>query len=123
MTYEMKHAPVLTADQIKQDRLLVGGRQNGKASASSPFARHADKLSGNYSTSLRLQSLVLHLYNDEDWPVRLGSLFWGADEEQTQAALEMMASYARLGENDPAFMEVARRLAEKRLSDRSEAGQ
>lgn len=88
--------------------------------AMSPFRRHADKLTGNYSTAIRLQNLVLHLYNGEDWPVRLDNLLANADEAHVQAALEMIASYARHVENDLAFMEVARRIAEQRLANRGD---
>lgn len=72
----------------------------------SPFLRHRQTILGNYSTALRLQELVLHLWNDT-FKVRLASLFGGADTEHTRIALELITSYTRHGERDPDFMRLS----------------
>lgn len=72
----------------------------------SPFLRHREEILGCYSTAQRLSALSLHLWNDNN-PVRLASLFGNADTRHTLIALELIASYAVQGENDPHFMNLA----------------
>lgn len=75
----------------------------------SPFRTYRKQIMGLYSTGQRLASLVLHLYNSR-WEPDLPSLLANADEEHVRIALELMASYARNGENDPEFMALARQI-------------
>ena len=72
----------------------------------SPFLRHREVILGHYSTANRLRKLVLHLWNDGN-EVRLANLFGNADKEHTRIAMELIASYASQGENDPHFMHLA----------------
>lgn len=72
----------------------------------SPFLRHREEILGGYSTAQRLSALTLHLWNDNN-PVRLASLFGNADTRHTRIAMELIASYATNGENDPQFMNLA----------------
>lgn len=72
----------------------------------SPFARYRTTILGGYTTARRLQALTLHLYNSNS-PVEISRLLANADERHQRIALELLASYARLGENDHAFMLLA----------------
>lgn len=72
----------------------------------SPFLRHREEILGHYGTAQKLQALVLHLWNDGN-PLRLGSLILNADRRHLQITLELIASYASQGENDPHFMHLA----------------
>lgn len=82
----------------------------------SPFRTHREIILSSYSTALRMQDLVLHLWNDNR-PVQLGSLLGNADQKHTQIVLAMIESYSVWGENDPDFMA----LAEEILSRRTQA--
>lgn len=82
--------------------------------AMSPFVKYLNEIQGGYSTANRLQDLVLHLYNDEDWPVHLGVLLANADERHKQIVLELIDWYWQHGENDEDFMILARNLAKSR---------
>ncbi|MDO8933355.1 MAG: hypothetical protein Q7U97_13255 [Rhodocyclaceae bacterium] len=86
----------------------------------SPFLRHRDVILGHYSTATRLQSLVLHLWNDGN-EVRLANLFGNADEKHTRIALELIASYTRHGENDAHFMRLANEIRDMRAAEKARA--
>lgn len=96
------------------------------AAGESPFRVHADKILGCHSTALRLQALVLSLYNSQQWhkkvPVRLDDLFAAADEDHCEAAIDMLRSYGRRGENDADFMALGKHLATRRLTAASKGG-
>lgn len=80
----------------------------------SPFVKYLSEIRSDYSTATRLQDLVLHLYNDGDWPVHLGVLLANADERHKQIVLEMIDWYWEHGENDEDFMILARNLVKQR---------
>ncbi|MFV0662740.1 hypothetical protein [Denitromonas sp.] len=80
--------------------------QMEKLNRTSPFVRYRAEIMGGYSTAQRLASLVLHLFNCK-WPADIHSLLWNADERHTAIALELLAWYARHGENDRDFMALA----------------
>lgn len=82
----------------------------------SPFVKYLREITGMHSTALRLQDLVLHLYNDDDWPVHLSQLLANADERHKQIVLELIDWYWQHGENDEDFLALGRRLANSRLS-------
>ncbi|MBI2381494.1 MAG: hypothetical protein HYV16_12145 [Gammaproteobacteria bacterium] len=79
---------------------------------SSPFLRYRSQILGGYGTAARLRALVLHLYNGGNYPVRLDNLLAGADQTHVQIAMDLIGAYGRLGENDPAFMTLAREIRE-----------
>ena len=89
------------------------------AAGESAFRVHANKVLGCYSTAYRLQALVLSLYNSNQWakkvPVRLDDLLAGADDDHVEAAIGMLRSYARFGENDPDFMALGKQVALRHL--------
>lgn len=85
----------------------------------SPFAVHRDRILQYHSTALRLQTVVLNLYNDGVWakkaPVHLSSLLANADDEHVQILMDLLRGYARHGENDREFLALGHQLAEARL--------
>lgn len=90
----------------------------------SPFQTHRDKVLGFYSTASWLRALVLALWRGSAHKVGLSQLAQ-VDDAHAAAALDMMASYRRYGERDPAFMalaeECSQRLEEEQASaDRNE---
>lgn len=76
----------------------------------SPFIRYREQIMGGYSTAYRLASLVLHLYNGNEWTLDITTLLRNADDNHVRIALELMAWYAQYGENDQAFMALAREI-------------
>lgn len=78
-----------------------------------PFAAYRSEIRGGYSTGMRLAALVKHLYNGGMHPVRLDNLLSNADEHHARIALELIAHYAKYGENCPEFMRLARELVER----------
>lgn len=84
-----------------------------EAESENPFVAYRDQITGGYSTAQRLAALVLNLYNGAAHRVRLDTLLSSADEKHTRIALELLAWYARHGENCPEFMALARELAEQ----------
>ena len=98
-------------------------RTRGRIQAGeSPFAVHRDRILQCHSTALRLQAVVLNLYNDGVWakkaPVYLSSLLANADEEHTQILIDLLRGYARRGENDREFLALGHQLATARQSRR-----
>ncbi len=75
-----------------------------------PFVRYRREILGYYSTAQRLASLVLHLYNSNEWTLDITTLLANADEQHTRIALACMAWYAQHGENDQVFMELVREI-------------
>lgn len=86
----------------------------------SPFVRYRQEILGQYGTAHRLQALVLHLWNNDDWPVKLADLMACADERHERIAIELIASYGHNGENDPHFMALGKQLAKARMAERAE---
>lgn len=92
----------------------------------SPFLAHRPKIFGFHSTALRLQAVVLNLYNDACWakkaPIYLSSLIANADREHLEILIDLIRAYARNGENDPDFMALGKQLAEARQPKARRAG-
>ena len=106
---ERKAGPSLAA--IDEFNAACGQVSAGeKLEQVSPFVRFRSQILGYYSTGQRLASLVLHLYNGNNWMTDLPSLLGNADEEHTCIALKCIAWYAVHGENDPDFMALAREI-------------
>ena len=78
-----------------------------------PFIAYRTEICGGYSTGQRLAALTLHLYNGAAHGVRLDNLLSNADARHTRIALELLAWYARHGENCIYFMDLARDLLER----------
>lgn len=72
----------------------------------SPFLRHRREILGSYTTAQRLAALTLHLWNSHN-EADLPCLLRNADRRHKAIALELIASYAEHGENDPLFMHLA----------------
>lgn len=85
-----------------------------QAEPQNPFVAYRAEICGGYSTAQRLAALALHLYNGQRHGVRLDNLLSSADERHTRIALEMLAWYAKHGENCLEFMGLARELIERR---------
>ncbi len=96
-------------EKIHQHKLE---RQNEELKPS-PYLTHADKIFGCYSTAIRLQNLILHLYNSKN-KCDLGGLVANADVEHRELALEIIRRYSILGENDQDFMETANQIQARR---------
>ena len=84
-----------------------------QAEPQNPFVVYRAEICGHYSTAQRLTALTLHLHNGRRHGVRLDNLLSSADERHTRIALEMLAWYAKHGENCPEFMSLARELVER----------
>lgn len=87
----------------------------------SPFITHRDKVLGYYSTAGWLRALVLAMWNGSAHKVGLSQLA-SLDDAHATATLEMIASYRRHGENDPAFMSLADE-CRKRLEEEQAAAE
>jgi hypothetical protein len=89
------------------------------AAGESPFLVYRDHILQYHSTALRLQAVVLNLYNDGDWakkaPVYLATLIANADELHFEILISLLRAYAKRGENDREFLALGRQLAETRL--------
>lgn len=87
------------------------------AGGESPFAVHRDKILGGYSTALRLQALVLNLYNGNHWrkkvPAPLDDLIANADRSHFEAAMDLLRGYYDRREEDREFLALGRQLAEE----------
>lgn len=83
------------------------------AAQPNPCIAYRNEICGFYSTAQRLSALVKHLYNGAAHPVRLDNLLSNADEHHSRIALELIAHYAKHGENCGVFMDLARRLVER----------
>jgi hypothetical protein len=94
------------------------GARDRIARGESPFLVHRDKLTGFHSTALRLQAVVLNLYNAAAWnkkaPVHLDNLIANADAEHYEILIDLLAGYKRNGENDADFLALGKALAEAR---------
>lgn len=97
--------PYLSANAFLLDELEMAV-DAARPAKESPFVTHRTEILGNYGTAYKLQQLVLHLYNF-NFEFNLGRLLWGADQRHTRIALDLIASYAVNGENDPDFMALA----------------
>lgn len=84
-----------------------------KAEPQNPFVTYRAEICGGYSTAQRLAALTLHLYNGARHGLRLDNLLSSADERHTRIAIEMLAWYAKHGENCIDFMHLARQLADE----------
>lgn len=84
-----------------------------QAEPGNPFVTYRAEICGGYSTGQRLAALTLHLYNGAAHGVRLDNLLSNADARHTRIALEMLAWYAKHGENCIDFMDLARYLRER----------
>lgn len=72
----------------------------------SVFSTHRDKVLGHYSTASWLRQLVLAMWRGSDYPVGLSTLY-SIDAEHFAAAIAMMQSYRKHGEDDESFMALA----------------
>jgi len=81
-----------------------------------PFVAYRAEITGGYSTAERLAAMVLNLYNGAAYGVRLDMLLSSADEKHTRIALELLAWYAKHGENCAEFMALGKELAERARS-------
>lgn len=84
-----------------------------QAEPGNPFVTYRAEICGGYSTGQRLAALTLHLYNGAAHGVRLDNLLSNADARHTRIALELLAWYAKHGENCIDFMDLARYLRER----------
>ncbi|MBT0961695.1 hypothetical protein [Denitromonas iodatirespirans] len=109
---------VKALDELQAASTLADQYQS--AALLSPFERYRNEILGCHSTAYRLQALVLHLWNNDDWPVKLANLMASADERYERIAIELIASYGHNGENDPHFMALGRLLAEERMAELAE---
>ncbi len=80
-----------------------------------PYQIHKSKFFADYNTAIRLQDLILHLYNSEN-TCDLGGLLANADVEHRELAIELIRRYSILGENDRDFLETAGLIIRSRRS-------
>lgn len=103
------NSPVLaaTAFDVLAEQVAAIGEDQKEVS---PFLRYRKEIMGNNPTAERLRDLLLNLYGD--WlglgkNLNLNTLFIDADEHHKRIALELIASYAHHGKNDPQFIALA----------------
>lgn len=80
---------------------------------SNPFIEHRTMLlNANYGAAISLQALTLTLYNSRHakWDASRVS---NMDDAHFKIAIDMLAHYRRFRENDEAFLDIGRRLAEQ----------
>lgn len=99
-----------TVDAIDELQQASDGLHRATQPAGNPFATYRAEILGHYSTAQRLATLVLHLFNGNNWVVDLPTLLGCADERHVQIALECMDWYGRHGENCQVFMALAREI-------------
>jgi len=80
----------------------------------SPFVTHRGKI----LQQERLQALVLHLYNCDDWPFNLGNQLTQLDSQNLTIVFALMWAYHQHGENDPDFLDLGRQLANYQIERR-----
>lgn len=78
-------------------------------SLASPFLRYRAEIMAYTGDAERLRRLVLHLHCHSN-DVNLGQLLWHADDHHRAIAVDLIESYSRNGENDGAFMALAREI-------------
>lgn len=114
---EDKNAAIVATDRL-EEHIAVATRELADAThAASPFLRYRKEIMGGYSTAVRLQNLVLNLWNS-NYPCQNGQLLANADAHHKRIALELFASYARHGENDPHFMAMADEIRDERQAQK-----
>lgn len=81
----------------------------------SPFEIHRDMVLGHYGTASWLRRLVLSMWNSHYTVsmTRLPSL----DDAHATAAIEMIESFHRHGEGDPAFMSLAEECLQRKANE------
>ena len=105
-TAAAKEKMIAATDQLQDDIDIAVRAIAACVADASPFLRYRKEIMGGYGTAVRLQQLVLNLWNG-NFPVSLGMLLANADQRHTRIALELIASYAEHKENDPHFMNLA----------------
>lgn len=101
-----KAESVIVADRLQTNIAEAVRTLADDTHDASPFLRHREVILGGYSTARRLADLTLHLWNPHN-PMELGRLLINADQRHKAIAIELIASYAEHGENDPHFMHLA----------------
>lgn len=115
--------PGPATSSIHEVRRLIAAEQRHAreriSAGESPFLVHRQAILECHSTALRLQAVVLNLYNDGEWakkaPVYLSSFLANADEHHTEILFDLLRGYSRNIENDPHFLALGRQLAEARM--------
>lgn len=99
------NSPVLatTAFDVLAEQVAAIGEDQKEVS---PFLRYRKEIMGNNPTAGRLRGLLLNLYGLRS-ARNLNVLFTNADEHHKRIALELIASYAHHGDNDPQFIALA----------------
>lgn len=75
--------------------------------STSPFEIHRSKVLGHYSTAAWLRAVVMALFSGSSHKVGLSNLA-SIDAEHFKAFNDMVTGYRQNGENDPAFMALAK---------------
>lgn len=101
-----KAEAVIAADNLQTNVYAASTALEDSVLEDSPFLRHREKILGSYTTAHRLAELTLHLWNSHN-KADLPRLLRNADRWHKAIALELIASYAEHGENDPHFMNLA----------------
>lgn len=85
----------------------------------SPFFTHRSMILGHYSTASWLRTLVMAMWNGTDHKAGLSQLAT-VDDRHFAACSEMIAHFCKHGENDPAFMALAKDI-QQRMREESDA--
>ena len=75
--------------------------------STSPFEIHRSKVLGHYSTAAWLRAVVMALFSGSSHKVGLSNLA-SIDAEHFKVFNDMVTGYRQNGENDPAFMALAK---------------
>lgn len=101
-----KAEAVIVADNLQTNVYAASAALEDSVLEDSPFLRYRSVILDHYGTAERLAMLTLHLWN-YNYPDQLGPLLLNADRRHKAIAMELIASYAHHGENDPHFMNLA----------------
>jgi hypothetical protein len=97
----------------------IAVQTDSKQRDDSPFKKHRGKVLGHYGTADWLRAVVMAMWNGNDNRVGLSKLT-NLDREHFAAFTEMVSTYHRLGEADPAFMALAEEVKD-RIADEARA--
>lgn len=116
----------LEAEQAAIDASHMQTAQSARAriaAGESPFVVHRGLVLEGYSTAIRLQALVLNLYNGNHWrkkcPVPIDDLIANADRRHFEAAMDLLRGYYERREEDQDFLALGKLLAERRIASTS----
>jgi len=113
--FEAEAAAVTDILQTAHDRAI-----ESYPSQASPFLQYRKETLADTHVGAQLRLLVLHLWNSNNL-INLRWLIEGADPYHMAIAIDLIESFARNGERDPHFMNLARELCDMAIPEEEAA--